>query len=145
MDDHDNQPEPDVSSSIAPDMSMPETALKSEDENTKAEAVVETDLTEPTPVPQDANYLLSMEKVRSIRVELRAVLGRTKLPVSRIMSLENNELIILDTCIGDEIELYANDSLLGYGEIVVLETQPPSFGITLKRLVEQARHATELR
>lgn len=90
-----------------------------------------------------SNEMIGLEKIMSIKVDLKAVLGRVSLPVSRLSEIKKDDLIPLETKVGDEIELFANGVLLGQGEIVVIEDEPPAFGILLKRLVKPGNSVAE--
>lgn len=79
--------------------------------------------------------IVNIKNIQSIKVRVQAILGGVNMSVSELADLKQNDLIPLDACIGDEVDLWANGVLIGKGEIVVIEAETPRFGITLTRLV----------
>lgn len=75
-------------------------------------------------------------KIQTIKVRVQAILGGTTMSVSQLANLKQGDLVPLDTNIGDEIDILANGVLIGRGEIVVIEDEIPTFGITLTGVVE---------
>jgi flagellar motor switch protein FliN/FliY len=57
-------------------------------------------------------------QVGDIPVEISAVLGRTKIPVAKLMGASEGEELRLDTQFGQPLELQVNGVVIGYGEIV---------------------------
>ncbi|PYB73266.1 FliM/FliN family flagellar motor switch protein [Rhizobium wuzhouense] len=57
-------------------------------------------------------------QVGEIPVEISAILGRTKLPVAKLMAASEGEQLRLDTQFGQPVELQVNGVVIGYGEIV---------------------------
>ncbi|MBL1406411.1 MAG: FliM/FliN family flagellar motor switch protein [Rhizobiales bacterium] len=79
--------------------------------------------------------IVNIKNIQSIKVRVQAILGGVNMSVSELADLKQNDLIPLDACIGDEVDLWANGVVIGKGEIVVIEAETPRFGITLTRLV----------
>lgn len=79
--------------------------------------------------------VVNIKNIQSIKVRVQAILGGVNMSVSQLADLKQNDLIPLDACIGDEVDLWANGVVIGKGEIVVIEGETPRFGITLTRLV----------
>lgn len=88
--------------------------------------------------------VVNIKNIQSIKVRVQAILGGVNMSVSELADLKQNDLIPLDACIGDEVDLWANGVLIGKGEIVVIEAETPRFGITLTKLVNSdAANAAE--
>lgn len=69
---------------------------------------------------RDYNSVKNMNLLYNVPVKLKAKLGKTMLSVEEILKLDVDCIIQLNTNVGDLVELYANDILIGYGEIVVV-------------------------
>lgn len=69
---------------------------------------------------KDYSKVRNMNLLYNVPVKLKAKLGRTMLSVEEILKLDVDCIIQLNTNVGDLVELYANDILIGYGEIVVV-------------------------
>lgn len=94
--------------------------------------------------PVKGGNVVNIKNIQSIKVRVQAILGGVNMSVSELAGLKQNDLIPLDACIGDEVDLWANGVLIGKGEIVVIESETPRFGITLTKLVnEETANAAE--
>lgn len=82
-----------------------------------------------------SSKVVNIKNIQSIKIRVQAILGGVNMSVSELADLKQNDLIPLDACIGDEVDLWANGVLIGKGEIVVIEAETPRFGITLTKLV----------
>lgn len=69
---------------------------------------------------KDYSKIKNMNLLYNVPVKLKAKLGKTMLSVEEILKLDVDCIIQLNTNVGDLVELYANDILIGYGEIVVV-------------------------
>jgi len=74
---------------------------------------------------------VNIELIKNIPVRIRAILGRTKLPIENVLRLTNGSLIELNTLEGEPIEVLANDTLIAKGEVVVVGEQ---FGIRITEI-----------
>lgn len=74
----------------------------------------------PEAVVKDYSTIRNMNLLYNVPVKLKAKLGKTILSVEEILKLDVDCIIQLNTNVGDLVELYANDILIGYGEIVVV-------------------------
>jgi flagellar motor switch protein FliN/FliY len=63
----------------------------------------------------------SNDVIMDIPVELSVELGRTQLQVREIMSLTSGTVIELDKTADQPVDLYVNGSLIGRGEVVVID------------------------
>lgn len=74
---------------------------------------------------------LNIELIKDIPVNVRAVLGRTRMSIENILKLGPGHIMELDTLDGEPIDVYANDTLIGRGEVVVVGEQ---FGIRITEI-----------
>lgn len=87
--------------------------------------------------PSLGNAVISLKKIRQLKVSVQAVLGSVPLTVSQLSNLSEGDVIKLNTKIGDPIDVLANGELIGRAEIVVTQDSEPGFGLTLTEIVEQ--------
>jgi len=57
--------------------------------------------------------------VESVDVEISVVIGRTKLPIHRLLKMGRGAVIELDARIEDNVWVYANNRLIARGDILV--------------------------
>ncbi len=67
------------------------------------------------------NISLINKNSDDIYVELSVVLGTTNLRVQQLLKLGRGAVVELDKHIGDYVDIYANNTLIGKGEVVVTE------------------------
>lgn len=68
--------------------------------------------------------------IREIPVEIVAVLGRTTLPLGKLMGASKGERLRLDSQFGQPVELQLNGRLIGFGEIFA-DPEDGAIGIQL--------------
>jgi flagellar motor switch protein FliN/FliY len=93
-----------------------------------------TDLAQPqTPEHGPGHSLgnLNVELIKDIPVQVRAVLGRNRMSIENILKLGPGHIMELDTIEGEPIDVYANDTLIARGEVVVVDDQ---FGIRITEI-----------
>ncbi|NLJ85123.1 MAG: flagellar motor switch phosphatase FliY [Firmicutes bacterium] len=74
---------------------------------------------------------LNIALIRDIPVRVRAILGRSRLPIETILRLGPGSIVELDTIDGEPIEILANDTLIAKGEVVVVGEQ---FGVRITEI-----------
>lgn len=74
---------------------------------------------------------LNIELIKDIPVQIRAVLGRTRMSIENILKLGPGHIMELDTLDGEPIDVYANDTLIARGEVVVVGEQ---FGVRITEI-----------
>jgi flagellar motor switch protein FliN/FliY len=72
--------------------------------------------------------------VFEVRVEVSAVLGTAMMPISQILKLGRGAVVELNRKVGEPIELRANEALVGYGEIVVVDDK---LGVTMTEVIRK--------
>jgi flagellar motor switch protein FliN/FliY len=78
------------------------------------------------------------DAVMRIPVSVRFVLGATRMPVAKLMSLTRGAIIPLDRKVGDLIDIVVNDQVVARGEIVALDDEATRFGIAVREVTQQA-------
>ena len=74
-----------------------------------------------------------LEAVFDIPVKVTAVLGRTKLEISRLLELGAGSVVELDRKVGEAIDIYVNTRLIARGEVVLVEDR---LGITVTEIIK---------
>ncbi len=74
--------------------------------------------------------LLSNE---DISVNISVTLGTADLRVHQLLKLGRGAVVELDRNINDYVDIYANDVLIGHGEVVVTDNE--TIGISVTKLV----------
>lgn len=94
---------------------------------------------QPVQFPSFDNHLgMSIEGNRNfdllldIKLKLTVELGRTELPIKKILELTRGSIIELDKIAGEPVELYANGKMIAKGEVVVIED---NFGLRIISIV----------
>lgn len=70
-----------------------------------------------------------------VKVGLTVRLGTCRMPMRDVLELNPDTVVQLDQPANTPVGLYVNDTLIAYGEIVVIEDH---FGIKITELVEGA-------
>jgi len=76
-----------------------------------------------------------VEAVYDVEIEVAAVLGTAKMPISQILKLGRGAVVELNRKVGEAIELYANNRLVARGEIVVVEDK---LGVTMTEIIKKS-------
>ena len=79
------------------------------------------------PVNQNLNILLD------VKLQLTVELGKTELPIKKVLELTKGSIVTLNKAAGEPVELYANGKLIAYGEVVVIED---NFGLRITSMTE---------
>ena len=74
----------------------------------------------------------ALEIVLDVKVKVTVQLGSCMLPMREVLELSPGTVVQLTQHASDPVGLYANDKLIAYGEVVVVED---SFGIKITELV----------
>ena len=62
---------------------------------------------------------VNLEAVYDVPVQVSAVLGKTKLPINKLLALKRGDVVELDQKVGEAVEIFVNDKLVAKGEIVI--------------------------
>lgn len=75
-----------------------------------------------------------LESIYDVPVKVTAVLGKTRMNISDLMSLNAGAIIELDRRVGEPIDLYVNDRLIARGELVLVDGV---LGVTMTEVVKE--------
>lgn len=75
-----------------------------------------------------------LESIYDVPVKVTAVLGKTRMNVAELMSLDAGAIIELDRRVGEPIDLYVNDRLIARGELVMVDGV---LGVTMTEVVKE--------
>ncbi|MFZ5616910.1 MAG: flagellar motor switch protein FliN [Pseudomonadota bacterium] len=75
-----------------------------------------------------------LESIYDIPVKVTAVLGKTRMNIAELMSLDAGSIIELDRRVGEPIDLYVNDRLIARGELVMVDGV---LGVTMTEVVKE--------
>ena len=71
-------------------------------------------------------------------VQVSAVLGRATMQVSQLLKLGRGAVVELDRKVGEAIDIYVNNRLVGRGEVFLFEDR---LGITMTEIIKADRVA----
>lgn len=84
----------------------------------------------------------NLDNLLDIKLQLTVELGRTTLPVKKVLELTRGSIVELDKVAGEPVELYANGKLIAHGEVVVIED---NFGLRITSMSEPENKLNELK
>ena len=90
---------------------------------------------EPSAAVREEWGARGQEALLRIPVAVRIVLGATRMPVSKLMSLTRGSIIPLDRKVGDLVDIVVNEQLVARGEVVVLDADADRFAIAVREVV----------
>lgn len=99
--------------------------VEEEEEEISAEEIEEEKIVEPVVQPIEFKEVKQMEPVymdtsilQNVEMNVKFVFGSTVKTIQDILSLQENEAVVLDEDIDEPIRIYVNDVLVAYGELV---------------------------
>lgn len=84
----------------------------------------------------------NLDNLLDIKLQLTVELGRTTLPVKKVLELTRGSIVELDKIAGEPVELYANGKLIAHGEVVVIED---NFGLRITNMSEPENRLNSLK
>ena len=84
------------------------------------------------PVISNSQTDKNLNLLMDIKLKLTVELGRTELPIKKVLDLARGSIIELDKVAGEPVELYANGKLIANGEVVVIED---NFGLRITSIL----------
>ncbi|MBR2034066.1 MAG: FliM/FliN family flagellar motor switch protein [Alphaproteobacteria bacterium] len=67
---------------------------------------------------------------QDFNVDISVTLGTADLRVHQLLKLGRGAVVELDRDINDNVDIYANDVLIGHGEVVVTENETIGISVT---------------
>lgn len=89
---------------------------------------------EDAPAVADGGESETMTAVRRVPVDVRIVLGSTKMTVAEVLQLNRGAVIEVNKRVGEPVDIMVNDRLVARGELVVVEDN--RLGVTLTEIVK---------
>lgn len=83
-------------------------------------------------LPQVSSDSKNLDLLMDIKLKLTVELGRTEMPIGKVLELARGSVIELDKIAGEPVELYANGKLIANGEVVVIED---NFGLRITNIL----------
>ena len=80
----------------------------------------------------------SFDILKDVDVRLSVELGRTQMPLHRVMELGEESVVMLDRLTDEPLDVMINGKLIARGEVVA---QGNRFGLRIIELVNESRHA----
>lgn len=77
-----------------------------------------------------ANIRKNADIGEEISVNISVTLGTADLRVHQLLKLGRGAVVELDRDVNDYVDIYANDILIGHGEVVITETDKIGIAIT---------------
>lgn len=75
----------------------------------------------------------NLDLLMDVKLQLSVELGRSELPIKKVLELTRGSIVELDKVAGEPVELYANGKLVAHGEVVVIED---NFGLRITSIYE---------
>lgn len=82
--------------------------------------------------PQNQNLNILLD----VKLQLTVELGKTELPIKKVLELTKGSIVTLNKAAGEPVELYANGKLIAYGEVVVIDD---NFGLRITHITDPAK------
>ena len=82
--------------------------------------------------PQNQNLNILLD----VKLQLSVELGKTDLPIKKVLELTKGSIVTLNKAAGEPVELYANGKLIAYGEVVVIED---NFGLRITHIKDPVK------
>ena len=82
--------------------------------------------------PQNQNLNILLD----VKLQLSVELGKTDLPIKKVLELTKGSIVTLNKAAGEPVELYANGKLIAYGEVVVIED---NFGLRITHITDPVK------
>lgn len=118
-------------------------------EETQAPEAAETAAPPPPPEHQETPAApgagaseINLESLLDVPVTLSVEIGRSKVPISELVSLNQGSVIELDREVNEPLDLLVNGKLMARGEVVVVEGQ---FGLRLIEVVSPSERLKKLK
>ena len=84
------------------------------------------------PPHEEERQSSNLNMLLGVQLILTVELGRTELPVKDVLELQKGTVIELDKIAGESVDVFVNESLIGHGDVVVVDDK---FGVRITELV----------
>jgi flagellar motor switch protein FliN/FliY len=76
----------------------------------------------------------NVDALLNVRLDVRVVLGRTRMQISELLELNKGSVIELDRKVGDPVDITINDRLVARGDLV--KVNGDLIGVALREIVK---------
>lgn len=73
----------------------------------------------------------NLDILMDVKLQMTVELGRTELPIKKVLELTRGSIVELEKVAGEPVELYANGKLVAHGEVVVIQD---NFGLRITNI-----------
>jgi len=75
---------------------------------------------------------LDIEQLQDINLEIRLILGQTRLKIRELLNLKPGHVVVLDRLAGETVDIIVNQKIIAKGEVIVIDD---NFGVRLVNLL----------
>ncbi|MDF1716234.1 MAG: flagellar motor switch protein FliN [Antarcticimicrobium sp.] len=121
-------------------MSDTDTQTPPEDSNAEAGANPTPEAGQPEEKPTLKDVAAAMgggrniDALLNVRLDVRVVLGRSRMPISELLELSKGSVIELDRKVGDPVDIMINDRMVARGDLV--KVNGDHIGVALREIVK---------
>jgi flagellar motor switch protein FliN/FliY len=83
----------------------------------------------------------NLDLIMGIPVSVQVVLGTATMTVANLMKLSRGSVVVLDHCVGEPVDVFVNGHVVARGEVVVVEEENSTLGVSLTEIVGPATAA----
>jgi flagellar motor switch protein FliN/FliY len=94
-------------------------------------ALEEADKATPKPSLEDGS---NIDAILGVKLDVRIVLGRTRLPISELLRLTKGSVIELDRKVGEPVDVMINDRVVARGDLV--KVKDDMIGVALREIIK---------
>lgn len=76
----------------------------------------------------------NLDAIFGVKLDVRVVLGRSRMPISELLDLTKGSVIELDRRIGEPVDIMINDRMVARGDLV--RVQGDMLGVALREIVK---------
>ncbi|MCP4820392.1 MAG: flagellar motor switch protein FliN [Shimia sp.] len=76
----------------------------------------------------------NVDAIFSVKLDVRVVLGRTRLPISDVLELTKGSVLELDRKVGDPVDIMVNDRMVARGDLI--KVGEDQLGVALREIVK---------
>ncbi|WP_245513881.1 flagellar motor switch protein FliN [Antarcticimicrobium luteum] len=76
----------------------------------------------------------NIDALLNVRLDVRVVLGRSRMPISDLLELSKGSVIELDRKVGDPVDIMINDRMVARGDLV--KVNGDHIGVALREIVK---------
>jgi len=92
--------------------------------------------------PNAGGSEINIDALMDVSVTLSVEIGRTRMPIKQLVSLNRGSVVELDREVDQPLDLLVNGTLIARGEVVVMDGQ---FGLRLVDIVSQSERLQKLK